>query len=126
MFKQIEGKTIYGLRTVNCGELYEFNVCDPINNNRSLILEILKPENYNPHAQIVCYYLWDSEKHTKIELTIYRIDDGTMGSEIYYFKNKDELQHFRSSNYENFVNLPKKYTRIISYLRHYFIEVFGN
>ena len=125
MFKPIQGNEIYGLRTVNCGELYEFNVCDPVNPMRNLILEILKPEKHNPHAQIACYYLWDTDKCNKIELTIYRLDDGTIGSEIYYFKSRTELQHHRSYNYPNFNKLPKKYSRIISYLRHYFIEFFG-
>lgn len=125
MFRPIEGKDIYGLRTVNCGEICEFDACDPINPMRSLILEVLRPEKHNPHAQIICYYLWDTDKCTKIELTIYRRDDGTIGSEIYHFKNRNELQHHKSSNYENFIKLPKKYVKIIEYLKPYFIEVFG-
>ena len=125
MNKFVGGNEIYGLRTVNCGEIYEFDICDPINPMRNMMLEILRPEKHNPYAQIVCYYLWDTTKCAKIEITVYKLDDGTVGSEIYYFKNQSATQHYRSSNHPNFVKLPKKYQSLIKYIQQGFNEIYN-
>ena len=92
MYTYIGGNEIYGLHTVNCGEIIKLDTCDLVNPMRELILEVLRPEKHNPNAQIICYYLWDVEKMNKIELTVYRLSDGTMGSEIYHFKNKKPIE----------------------------------
>jgi len=126
MYRQIDGNVIYGLRTVNCGEIYEFDACDPVNPMRNLIIEVLRPEKHNPKAQIICYYLWDVDKCTKIELTIYRnLEQGRLGSELYYFKGRNDIQHYRSSNHPDFTKLPNKYKKYVNYLMTYFNQIFS-
>ena len=71
-------------------------------------------------------YVYMGCKLNKIELTLYKLEDGTYGSEIYYFKNKDTAQHYRSSNYPNFQKLPKKYMQYMGYLKPCFTAIFNN
>lgn len=126
MYQQINTKEIYGLRTVNCGEVIEFDTCDPVNPMRNLIVEVLRPEKHNPNAQIMCYYTWDTDKCIKVEITIYRdLKTGMLGSEIYYFHGKHDLQHYRSSNHFMFKKLPKKYVMLVKHLQQAFTEIYG-
>ena len=125
MHRIIGGDTIYGLKTVNRGEIIEFDSADPVNPMRNLIVERLNPEKHNPNYQILCYYIWDTNNCTKIELTIYRdLECGRLGSEIYYFKTKNDLQHYRSSNHPDFRKLPQKYKQYVNYLMPYFNQIF--
>lgn len=128
-------RVIRGLRTVNNGEIVQFNRKDLFNNswifsNNSeykISLEVLRPEKHNPDYQIICYYFWDIKLNAKIEVTLYRnIKTNIWGSEVYYFKNREALQHYKSRNYVNFVELPGKYYTIIKWIHPCFIEIFGN
>ena len=124
MYNVIDTNEIYGLRTVNCGEILEFDDPDLVNPMRNLMIEVLRPERHNPNAQIICYYLWDTHTCTKVEITVYKLSNGTMGSEIYYFRSKGALQHHKSYNFPNFFNVPKKFQYIVRYLTQIFNEVY--
>lgn len=119
---------IRGLRTVNCGEIVEVKtVEDPLCNGRPIIVEVLRPEKHNPTHQILCYYLFDKKLGSKVEITLYRdITDGTIGSEIYYFHSKEDIQHYRSMNYTNLNKIPNKYIAIIKQLNVSMHEIFGS
>ena len=125
---------IRGLRTVNNGEIIQFNKKDLFDSNwvfdgksnNKIALEVLRPEKHNPDYQIICYYFWDIKIQAKVEVTLYRnIRTNTYGSEVYYFKDKDSLQHYRSRNYPNFVELPGKYYTIIKWIHPCFMEIFN-
>jgi len=124
---------IHGLTTVNGGDIKQFNKRDIFDYNWNLtdksdnhvVLEILYPKKHNPNAQIVCYYFWDKKASRKIEVTIYRvITTGEWGSEIYYFKNKESLQHYQVRHYRNFANMPEKYYNIVKWIHPCFLEIF--
>lgn len=119
---------IRGLRTVNCGEIVEVKtVEDPLIKGVPIIVEVLRPEKHNPTHQILCYYLFDKKLGSKVEITLYRdITDGTIGSEIYYFHAKEDIQHYRSMNYTNLNKIPNKYIAIIKQLNVSMHEIFGS
>lgn len=119
---------IRGLRTVNCGEIVEVKtVEDPLIKGVPIIVEVLRPEKHNPTHQILCYYLFDKKLGSKVEITLYRdITDGTIGSEIYYFHSKEDIQHYRSMNYINLNKIPNKYIAIIKQLNVSMHEIFGS
>ena len=116
---------VHGVGTVNSGIMKEFDVEDPIYKGRKLVLEVLKPEKHNPYAEIICYYYWDTKLKSKVEVTLYRnLKTKTMGSEVYYFRDKKDTQHYYSRNYENFIKMPEKYYRIAQYIEPYFRQIF--
>lgn len=119
---------IRGLRTANCGEIVTIkNIEDPLFKGQPIIIEVLRPEKHNPTHQIICYYLFDKKLGSKVEVTLYRdITNGAIGSEIYYFHNKEDTQHYRSMNYVGLNNIPDKYLLIISQLSKAMYEIFGN
>lgn len=119
---------IRGLRTANCGEIVEVKtVKDPLIKGVPIIVEVLRPEKHNPTHQILCYYLFDKKLGSKVEITLYRdITDGTIGSEIYYFHAKEDIQHYRSMNYTNLNKIPNKYIAIIKQLNVSMHEIFGS
>lgn len=108
-------REIRGLRTVNCGEVKTLkNIEDPIFKGKDITVEILRPNKHNPEYQIICYYYYDDKIGAKVEVTLYRcISRIDFGSEVYFFKNKDSLQHYRSMNYNASHKLPKKYRDIV-------------
>lgn len=115
------------LSTVNSGEIVKFNVQDIFIKNKQLELEILRPEKHNKNMEITCYYFWDNKQKIKVEVTLYRSKDKKQyGSEVYYFKSKNSIQHYRSRHYINFVGMPKKYYDIIKYIHPYFLSIYGN
>ena len=120
---------IRDLKTVNCGEIISIPHKDPLT-SETLYLEVLRPEKHNPDCQILCYYFWQHDSFRraprKTEVTLYRRKDGTWGSEVYYFRTKESLQHYWSRNYENFVGMPKEYYDIVKWIHPYFVRVFGN
>lgn len=125
---------IHNLTTVNGGEIIQFKKKDMFNQNWNktnksdwhVTLEILRPENHNPHAEIVNYYYWDKQLGAKIEISLYRYkESGKMGADVYYFKKADSPQHYTSRHYEGFANMPEKYYEIIKWIYPCFIEVFG-
>lgn len=112
------------LKPVNCGEILETNLKDPINPKNKMWVEVLRPEKHNKDYQIICYYMMNNSR--KIEITLYKnILNNTWGSEIYYFDNKDSLQHYYSKSYKGFVKMPSKYYTIIKYIHPVFIKIFG-
>ena len=116
---------INGLRTANCGEIQELNLVDPIRKTRNIKVEVLRPEKHNPYCQIICYYFLN-EKGSKVEITLYKnLKDGIYGSEVYFFKNADETQHYRSMNYVGLRNLPIKYEPIVCTLVTAHKMIFG-
>lgn len=120
---------IGSLKTVNCGEIVTIPDKDPFTHG-PLYLEILRPEKHNPNCQIICYYFWKNtckkSAPKKVEVTLYKRKDGTWGSEVYYFRTKESLQHYWSRNYENFIGMPKEYYDIVKWIHPYFIKAFGN
>jgi hypothetical protein len=96
-----------------------------IQNIEGLEIEILSHNFHNPYCDIVCTY-FTNENGNKVELTYYKyIDkynnaDGTIrsGNEVYMFKNADELQHYKSYNYRNGMNLPSKYIDLANLLKN--------
>lgn len=116
---------IHGVGATNNGEYKEFNTEDPIYKGRKLVLEILRPEKHNPNTEMVCYYFWDNKIKAKIKLTLYRhLNNKTMGSEVYYYKDRQDIKHYYSRNYINFVKIPEKYYDIIKYIEPYFREIY--
>jgi hypothetical protein len=121
----LKGHDIYGLKAVNDGEIWLFeNIKDPFNENKQLILEVLRPDFYHKDSYIVSYYYYDKKLSAKMEVTLYR-DKGIWGSEVYYFKKPDSLHHYTSRNYDNFIGIPKKYMDIVKYIHPAFTELFG-
>lgn len=117
---------INSILTVNGGVIKEYKIPDPLNQSIALKLEILYPKFHNPHYEIICYYYRDKEGR-KIELTISRnIKTRAYSSEVYYFKHVNDLHHYRSRQYPNFINMPSKYYDIVKYLHAAFIQEFGN
>ena len=75
--------------------------------------------------QIVCYYFLN-ENRNKVEITIHRnIRNNAYGSEIYFFKNKEDTQHYRSMNYSDISKTPIKYREILKSLYLVHKELFG-
>lgn len=125
---------IHGLSTVNCGEIRQFNKKDIFDSNWRITnnsdwhvtLEILRPEKHNPDCEIVCYYFWDKKQNIKVEVTLCRnIKTRKWSSEVYYFKTKQDIQHYRSRVFPGFVDMPSKYYDIIKWIHPCFLEVFG-
>lgn len=113
------------MRTVNCGDIMTFNIKDPILNKNTITVEVLYPEKHNPTHQIVCYYFLN-ENRNKVEITIHRdIRSNTYGSEVYFFKNKEDTQHYRSMNYSDINKTPIKYREILKSLYIVHKELFG-
>ena len=118
---------INGLSTVNCGIIKQFKVYDPIRKEDTITVELLYPEKHNPRAQIVCYYFMDKDTNSKIEITVYKmLDTKIYGSEVYFFKNRSETQHYRSRNYISFAGIPNKYKGIVNSLLKVHKVVYGD
>lgn len=114
------------IKPVNCGIIKAYNMVDPIYKNTNLKLEVLYPQNHIKNYEIVCYYFID-EQGRKIEITISRnIKTRKYSSEVYYFKGPQDLQHYTSRCYPNFVGMPKKYYDIVKYIHVAFVMEFGN
>ena len=119
-------REIRGLRTVNCGEILEVTVEDPLYEGQPIIVEVLRPEKHNPTHQIVCYYYIDNKTGHKVEVTIHRnLETGNIGSEVYFFDSKESIQYYTSRNYDDISKLPKKYLKIAVQLNKALYKVFG-
>ena len=106
-------KNIKGLTTVNGGKIIEIN-------NKEV--EILSHHFHNPYCNIVCDYFLD-ENGNKVEVTFYKdITTGKTGSEVYKFKDKEELQHYYSRNY-NIDSIPKKYIDKVNELKSIYNQI---
>lgn len=105
---------IRGLRTVNCGEITEVaGVEDPLYEGQPIIVEVLRPEKHNPIYLILCYYYIDNKTGHKVEIALNRnIKTKSIGVEIYFFEDKDSIQHYTSRAYNDISKLPKKYLKI--------------
>lgn len=119
---------IRDLKTVNCGEIVEVKtVEDPLLRGETIIVEVLRPEKHNPTHQILCYYYFDNKLSSKVEVTLYRdITNGAIGSEVYFFHSKEDIQHYRSAHYTNFCKVPSKYIKIIGQLNKAMSVLFGS
>jgi hypothetical protein len=96
-------------RTVNGGVVI---------NLEDLQLEVLSHKFHNPNCNIICYYYFDGS--AKIELTYFKdIATGRDGHEVYFFKGRDGLQHYRSRCY-TIDSLPMKYRLLAAELRDKF------
>lgn len=120
----------YGLRPVNCGDIVQANMVDIYYNNKNIQVEVLEHTKHNPECDIICYYFSEaipnSNRTKKVEVTIGRnIKTQKYFSEVYFFKDKDSLQHYYSRRYDNFVGLKKEYYTIVTYIHTIFLKLFG-
>jgi hypothetical protein len=102
-------KFVNGLRTVNCGLVTTIQGKE---------VEILSKDISGHFSDIVCDYFVEDGK--KVELTYHG-----SGHEIYFYKNRNDVQHYRSFRM-NYVDLPNKYKeradKLISIHQEYFGE----
>jgi hypothetical protein len=109
-----------GCTTVNCGIIKVLNERDPFIPEYPMMVEVLRPENHNPYANIVCYYYWDKENCRKVEVTIsvnFKVKSKPrVVSEVYFFHSKTDSQHYTSRVY-NLDEVPAKYSKIIALLK---------
>jgi hypothetical protein len=117
-----------GCTTVNCGIVRSLNIPDPMRPDHNAEVEILRPENHNPHANIVCYYYWDAEATRKVEVTLAVVNKNpykpVIQSEVYFFYSKTESMHYTSRVY-SLDKLPKKYDNILKLLKKAYLLEFG-
>lgn len=115
-----------GLRAVNSGEIVTLDIPDPFNESKPLVVEVMRPEQFNRDCQIIAYYYWDYEAGRKVEITVYRrLMDRQEGSEVYLFKDKGETHFYWSRHYPNYIGMPKKYYDVVKYLHGAFLRIFG-
>ena len=98
---------VNGCRTVNCGLVKIVQGKE---------VEILSYEISRHMSNIVCDYFMENGK--KVELTYHG-----NGHEIYFFKNRQEVHHYRSYN-KKFDELPEKYWEKAQKLISIYKEVF--
>ena len=103
------------------------NNCNTVNggiikNVNGMNVEILSHNFHNPHCNIVCYYI--VEDGIKKEITYYENikENNIKGSELYFFKNKSESQHYYSRHYKN-GTIPKRYNDIVKKLKEAFKKI---
>ena len=85
------------------------------------VIEVLSHHFHNPNYDIICTYYYDKAIAAKVEVTLARsLKTGEWTTEIYFFANREESQHYRSYLYRlKEDKIPSKYKPIIAMLRHF-------